>query len=179
MYKISEVAEMLSVEKVKIFEALIVHDEVLSPFVSKERHLSFISDEGVRKIERIIFNIPEPVEVEIVPIEAVQEEKDPIKEKESEIEVEMEEEAFDRKIRDCILKRESLKNEIVDLKRQVNTLDKDLRLKDEAVINYQKILSEDLIWLIKLEAKVDAFRTDFLSTLEIDQKKSSFFKFKK
>ncbi len=175
MYKISEVAEMLSVEKVKIFETLIVHDEVLSSFVTKERHLSYISDEGVRKIERIIFDLPEPIEEIEKEIEIIIPNLD-----EDCLEDESQEEnSLDKKIVECIEKRNELKNEIIDLKRQVNLIDNELRHKGDAISNYQSILKEDLIWLIKLEAKVDSYRTDQLSEIVDDQKKTSFFKFKK
>lgn len=164
MYKVSEVAEMLSVEKVKIFEALIVHGELLAPYVKKERHLSYINDIGVRKIEAIIFNKNIVFEEEEV-IEAIIEDEI------------IENDQLDKIIEKHEKRKSDLKNEIIDLKRSVNILDKELRRKDEAILNYQVILKEDLLWLIKLESKIDIAREELNS---ITNRKSTFLeKFKR
>lgn len=77
MYKVSEVAEMLSVGKIKIVEALILHDLELAPYITKERHLTYISDQGVRKLELILFSkAPEtPDETEALSEGLVEDEK--------------------------------------------------------------------------------------------------------
>ena len=162
MYKVSEVAEMLSVEKVKIFEALIVNDELLSPYVTKERHVSYISDDGVREIEKIIFDFYTPDE-EIIEVN--------INDDEDEV---IDEDRIDKIIRVCNEKKKNLKNEIIDMKRQLNLLDNELRHKDDAIRNYQEILNEDLVWLIGLEAKVDTYRTDVKSEEDEEEKKTNF-----
>lgn len=162
MYKVSEVAEMLAVEKVKIFEALIVHDELLSPFVIKERHLSYITEDGVRTLEKILFGIEAELEDNTI-VEEV------------EIEVVFEEDHLDHLdqfIRRNDEKKNLYKNEIIDLKRQINILDKEMRLKDEAISRYQEIFSDDLKWMAKFEVKSVLTKTENVNEFE---KKNSFF----
>ncbi|MBI9012973.1 MAG: hypothetical protein JEZ08_12130 [Clostridiales bacterium] len=159
MYKISEVAEMLAIEKVKIFEALIVHDEVLSPFVIKERHLSYITEDGVKNLEKLLFGIEPELEENNITVE-------------EEIDIIFEEDHLDQFIKRNEDKKNQLRNEIIDLKRQINTLDKELRMKDDAIIHYQKLFSEDIKWINQLEEK------NALTKNEVsyeDEKKSSFF----
>lgn len=159
MYKVSEVAEMLAVEKVKIFEALIVHDHVLSPYVTKERHLSYFSEEGVKELEKILFGIEEELESNL-PIEEV------------EYIVENEPDYLDDFINKNSLKKDQLRKEIIDLKREINSLDKELRLKDEAILHYQSIFEEDLNWINKIEKKIQFERQQLQ---EVEEKKSGFF----
>jgi len=159
MYKISEVAEMLAIEKVKIFEALIVHDEVLSPFVIKERHLSYITEDGIKKLEKLLFGIEPELEENIV-IE------------EDEIEVIFEEDHLDQFVKRNEDKKNQLRNEIIDLKRQINILDKELRMKDDAILHYQNIFNDDLKWINQLEEKNALIKTEL--TYE-EEKKNSFF----
>ena len=141
MFKVSEVAEMLSVEKVKIFEALILHDEALSPYVTKERHLTYVSEVGVRKLEQVLFTSG-PIEEEII----------------EEFEEEYIELSKDDQLDSYLKKQEevkdSLRNELIELKRQLNLLDRELRLKDDAILNYQAIIKDDFSWMKKLDAKV-------------------------
>lgn len=156
MYKVSEVAEMLSIEKVKIFEVMIVHAETLAPYTQKERHLSYITEEGVRLIENIIYGNEEEI------VETVEEE--------DVLEYIMEEDQLDLFIKRNEEKKSQLKNEIIDLKRQINLLDKDMRSKSEAILNYQEIIAEDLVWLVKLEEKLDTYRE-----IDLEEKKTGFF----
>lgn len=158
MYKISEVSELLAIEKVKIFEALIVHDDILSPFVIKERHLSYITEEGVKKLEKLLFGL-EPEKEENIVVE-------------EEIEVIFEEDHLDQFVKRNEDKKNQLRNEIIDLKRQINTLDNALRIKDDAIIHYQKLFSEDLKWINQLEEKNALTKTEFSYE---EEKKSSFF----
>jgi len=164
MYKISEVAEMLAVEKVKIFEALIVHDEILSPYVIKERHLSYITEDGVKTLEKILFGIEPELETNIIV-------------EETEIEVVFEEDHLDQFVRRNDEKKHIFKTEIVDLKRQINILDKEIRFKDEAIIRYQEIFSDDLNWMAKFEEKSVLTKTEEI--IEPDKKNSFFNRLKK
>jgi len=158
MYKISEVAEMLSIEKVKIFEALIVHDEVLSPFVIKERHLSYITEDGVKELERLVFGIVAETEDEYI-------------EETVSVEVNDEVDHLDEFIDKTIRKKEILKNEIIDLKRQINILDKELRMKDEAIQHYQNIFEDDINWMMSIDKKIE----EEISSLKVEEKKPGFF----
>lgn len=145
MYKVSEVAEMLSVEKVKIFEVLIVHDIKLAPYITKDKHISYINDVGVREIEKIIFNIIDELETNEI-----------LEYKENILEENIKKEDI---VSDLIKESENrigtLKKNIIDLKRELNSLDNDLRHKDDAIINYQEIIDEDIDWIIKLEKQID------------------------
>lgn len=161
MYKVSEVAEMLAIEKVKIFEALIVHDEVLSPHVVKERHLSYITEDGVKELERLIFGIEPELEEKII------------------VEVQEDDETLDNDYLDEYINRNSqkkdeLKKEIIDLKRQINLLDKELRMKDEAILHYQNIFEEDLKWILDIETKIQHERS-LLKAEPVEEKKNGFF----
>jgi len=164
MYKISEVAEMLAVEKVKIVEALIVHDEILSSYVTKERHLSYITDDGIKILEKVLFGI-EPELEENIDVE------------DDEVEVVFEEDHLDQFVKRNEDKKDALKNEVIDLKRQINLLDKEIRLKDEAIIHYQEIFNDDLKWFIKLEEKNLLEKTE--EPIELDKKNSFFNRLKK
>jgi len=160
MYKVSEIAEMLAVEKVKIFEALIVHDEILNPYVVKERHLSYLTDEGVKELEKIIFGI----EPEIEESYQVIDEEEPI---------ELENDHLDDFIKKNEEKKKDLKNQIIDLKRQINSLDKDLRMKDEAILHYQSIFEDDMKWILDIESKIQKERESI--NQDQDEKKNGFF----
>lgn len=154
MYKVSEVAEMLSIEKVKIFEAMIVHADTLAPYTIKERHLSYITEEGVQIVEQLIFGTY--VEEEVI--------------EEEEIDYIMEEDQLDLFIQRNDEKKSVLKNEIIELKRVINLIDKELRKQSDAILNYQDIINDDLVWLGKLEEKLDLLRHEVS-----EEKKSSFF----
>lgn len=146
MFKVSEVAEMLSVEKVRIFEALIVHDTLLSPYVTKQRHLSYISEVGVRKLEQLIFS--KNIEEELL--------------MEDEIEIEIQDvvpepvDQLDQFIEKSELKKSELRNEIIDLKRTLSILDKDIKNKSELVTQYQMKLSKDLKLTHNLIIKIES-----------------------
>lgn len=153
MFKVSEVAEMLSVEKIKIFEALILHDDTLAPYVTKERHLTYVSEVGVRKLEQLLFsNIPDAV-VEV------------IEEEEKEYNQLTEDDRLEQFIIKNEQKKHELRNELIDLKRQVNVLDREIRMKEEAIQNYQNILNDDNRWMSKLEAQLEILREDDLNDL--------------
>lgn len=158
MYKVSEVAEMLSIEKVKIFEALIIHDDVLSPYVIKKRHISFLTEDGVRKLEKIIYGTVEVKKEEVENVEPIE----PIT---------IEEDYLEESINKVNEKKDQLKNEIIDLKRQINNLDKELRMKDEAILHYQGIFEEDIQWILEIEKKIEEKR----QLLTPNEKKSTFF----
>ncbi|MBN2797322.1 MAG: hypothetical protein JXR88_18060 [Clostridia bacterium] len=160
MFKVSEVAEMLSVEKVKIFEALLLHADTLEPYISKERHLTYLSEVGVRKLENILFSktISEPIVIE-PETEALLEEIEP------------KDDHLDNYLKKHEQKRDDLRTEIVDLKRKLNHLDKELRQKDDAILNFQKIIQDDFGWMQKLDLKIHGL----VSLIEEDEQKNSFF----
>jgi hypothetical protein len=164
MYKVSEVAEMLSVEKVKIFEALILHDETLAPYITKERHLTYISEVGVRKLEQLLFNQSDEDEVEC------------IEEIETDYNEMVKEDHLDVFIKKNENKKLQLRNEIIDLKRHLSLLDKEIRIKDDAVMHYQEILKDDLSWIKKLEGQLEQLISN---SVEENQKVGFFNKLKK
>lgn len=170
MYKVSEVAEMLSLEKNRISEILIVYSELLAQFVTNEKKVSYISENGVREIERIIINFSETTETikEMSPDTIT----DEISDKDD----------FDKTLETLLAKKSVLKNEIIDFRRQLNILDKEIRHRDDTIINYQNILNDDQLWLMKLEAKIeDVFQTESKELVVVEEfKKTNFFdKFRK
>ena len=145
MYKVSEVAEMLSIGKIKIVEALILHDSELAPFITKERHLTYISDQGVRKLEMLLFSkhtetsIKEDLSTEDFSLENKSDSLDQLN-----IFIEKNEE-----------KKYELRNEIIDLKRKLSQLDKDIKYKAESIFQAQGILNEDIKWTESLLASMN------------------------
>lgn len=172
MFKVSEVAEMLSVEKVKIFEALILHDTLLAPYVTKERHLSYISEVGVRKLEKILFskNLDQALEIELeeeAPLETHEPQETPDK-----IDPLPQEKVVDQMdifIEKTEEKKANLRNEIIELKRKISHLDKDIKMKSDSIDQFQNILSEDLKWTHDLMIKIE------LSMKEKEHVKQNFF----
>jgi len=132
----------------------------LSPFVIKERHLSYITEDGVKNLEKLLFGIEHELEENNITVE------------EEEIDIIFEEDHLDQFVKRNEDKKNHLRNEIIDLKRQINTLDKELRMKDDAIIHYQKLFSDDIKWINQLEEKNALTKIEFSYE---EEKKSSFF----
>jgi len=146
MFKVSEVAEMLSVEKVRIFEALIVHDTIMAPYITKERHLSYVTEVGVRKLEQLLFSNNFE---EVLCLEA-----------EEEIELNNDEvdsqDHMDLFIDKNELKKAELRKDIIEVKRMLTLLDKEIKTNNESISQYQNILSEDLKWTHNLMIDIES-----------------------
>jgi len=54
MYKVSEVAELLGVSKVEVFEKLISYSDELKPYVRKQKGVTFIDESGVGLLRKLI-----------------------------------------------------------------------------------------------------------------------------
>ena len=145
MYKVSEVAEMLSIGKIKIVEALILHDIELAPFIKKERHLTYISDQGVRKLESLLFTKHPETRIEEESLtEDLLQDNDSDGLDQLNVFIEKNEE-----------KKSELRNEIIDLKRKLSQLDKDIKYMAESIFQAQGILNEDIKWTESLLASMN------------------------
>lgn len=62
MYKIGEVANMLNVEKVVIFEKLISKSKEIEPYITKEKGITYFTEFGVTVMDALIYGRPIPSE---------------------------------------------------------------------------------------------------------------------
>ncbi len=60
MRMIGEVADLLGLETVKIFEKIILNKKVMAPFIQKDRGVTYISDEGIEQLKVLFHLIGEP-----------------------------------------------------------------------------------------------------------------------
>lgn len=144
MYKISEVANMLNVEKVVIFEKLISKSKELEPYITKEKGITYFTDFGVEVINALIDGRPIPSQpVDIV--EDVNQETESVYEEEF---------ISDDDIRSINEERARIKKEIMNHRNKLMDLDGQHKQLDEALRHYQNMLKEDLAWIRIAEGKV-------------------------
>lgn len=145
MYKIGEVANMLNVEKVVIFEKLISKSKEIEPYITKEKGITYFSEFGVKVIDALIYGRPIPVEEkEEVPTQELHEEKDVIDE----------DFISDEDIVSINEERKRIKKEIMNSRNKLIELDGLHKQLDEAIRHYQISIKEDLDWIKVAESKV-------------------------
>jgi len=134
MYKVSEAADLIGVEKVEIFEKMITHKALLDPNISKQDGVTYFDERGLEILKTLFHTSLEQN------LDSDSEEMDPVKEaKPNKIKTRQDKE-YD------ILKR---KLEI--LTDELTNLDQELEVKDELVTKYQFKLLEDLDMISKLQ----------------------------
>jgi len=151
MYKIGEVANMLNVEKVVIFEKLISRSKDIEPYVIKEKGITYFTDFGIEVMGALISGLAIPSEPEIGQDEV--EVEDDI----SSENVRDEEYVSDEDIQSINDERARLKREIMNCRNKLIELDGQHKQMDEALKHYQMLIKEDLDWIRIAEGKV-AFR---------------------
>ncbi|MBN2899618.1 MAG: hypothetical protein JXO44_12660 [Clostridia bacterium] len=146
MYKIGEVASMLNVEKVVIFEKLISKAKDIEPHIRKEKGVTYFTEFGVQVMNALVYNLPLPVEIQIESVE---------QETSSENGPDLSEELIsDEDIVRINEERLRIKNEIMSCRNKLIELDGQHKQLDEAMRHYQQQIKEDLDWLRIAEGKL-------------------------
>ncbi|OQY10651.1 MAG: hypothetical protein B6I28_00560 [Fusobacteriia bacterium 4572_132] len=197
MYKLSEVASMLKTEKINIIEILIEHKLELDDYIQKRSGVTLITGEGITiinsilngddfkitgsKEEEVKDSLVESKELKVTFSENTIDEKFNVLEnnvqlKDDEIEYK---ESNSEKLEDYVVKMAEL-NELFlkmnSLKSEILSLDSEITRKNEAIINYRKILIEDIRWISMLEDKLN-YKIEEFERKEEEAKKSIVKKF--
>lgn len=136
MYKISEVAEILGINKVQIVEKMISQKGLLDPHISKKSGVTYFDKRGLEILESLING-------KSATVEKVEEKKESI---------DLVQKSHNKRPVDKYdIERDHLKKEIAILKNQLLSLDSELRHKDEAIENYQRRILKDVELIKKLE----------------------------
>ncbi len=131
MHKISEVAELLLVEKTEIFAKLISHKSLLEPNIKKIDGVTYFDQRGV-EILKTLLNKP-----------ASMEEQPPVPE-EAEAEVLSEEPVRKQPLTRYEKERKVYMDQIEILKAELLRLDEELAVKDALIEDYQDKLDKTL-----------------------------------
>lgn len=131
MYKVSEVADIIGVEKVEIFEKMISHKSILDPSIFKRDGITYFDERGL-EILKTLFHTNTAVDLKI--------EQEILKESKSNNPKNKKDKEYD-----------ILKNKIQILTNELSNLDEELELKDEILLKHQFKLLEDLDTLSKLQ----------------------------
>ncbi len=134
MYKVSEAADIIGVEKVDIFEKMITHKALLDPNITKQDGVTYFDDRGL-EILKTLFHTT----LEIG----------------SDLQRETEESPKELKVNKPKTRQdkeyEILKKKIDILTNELNNLDRELNVKDELIGKYQFKMLEDLDSISKLQ----------------------------
>ncbi|GAU75778.1 hypothetical protein [Fusibacter sp. 3D3] len=134
MYKVSEAADIIGVEKVEIFEKMITHKALLDPNISKQDGVTYFDERGL-EILKTLFHTSLDLNQS-----STSDDMDHIKDvKQNKIKSRQDKE-YD------ILRR---KLEIIT--DELTNLDQELEIKDELMAKYQFKLLEDLDVISKLQ----------------------------
>lgn len=129
MYRVSELADLIGVEKTEIFEKMITHKSLLDPNISKVDGVTYFDERGY-EILRTLFSKKQE---ELNPIERL--DSKPLKSVSK----------FDKEKDILYDKIEILKNELINL-------DSELELKDDMILKFQIKLNEDFEALNRLQS---------------------------
>ncbi|MCD4714560.1 MAG: hypothetical protein K8R73_14850 [Clostridiales bacterium] len=129
MYKVSEVAEVIGVEKTEIFEKMITHKTLMDPNIHKKDGVTYFDERGLEILKTLFSKdiSSSPGEFDNFKLE---QQNDSIKKNRPLSKFER-----DRKI--LIDKMDILRNELMNL-------DMELKLKDEMILKYQVKVNEDI-----------------------------------
>ncbi len=129
MYKVSEVAEVIGVEKTEIFEKMITHKTLMDPNIHKKDGVTYFDERGLEILKTLFSKdiSSSPSDFDNFKFE---QQNDSIKKNRPLSKFER-----DRKI--LIDKMDILKNELMNL-------DMELKLKDEMILKYQVKVNEDI-----------------------------------
>ena len=134
MYKVSEAADLIGVEKVEIFEKMITHKALLDPNISKQDGVTYFDERGLEILKTLFHTSLEQNQ------DLDSEEMDSVKEgKPNKIKTRQDKEY------------DILKRKLKILTDELTNLDQELEVKDELVTKYQFKLLEDLDMISKLQ----------------------------
>lgn len=131
MYKVSEIADLIGIEKTEVFEKLITHKSLLDPNIVKVDGVTYFDERGY-EILRTLFSKSRD--------ENNNSEKYDVKPTKSLSK-------FDRE-------REILYDKIEILRNEIANLDSELELKDEMILKFHFKMNEDLESIIKLQNQI-------------------------
>ncbi len=123
MYKIKEIADMLSVNQIKVVEAMVLYKDILEPYIIKEKRITFITEQGLKEFKKIIY-------------------KDSIDYLEADYEIDDEDDLIFKNI---WKKKELLKDEIEKVKKHISELDAIIINKSREIKNYHQSFADDKI----------------------------------
>jgi hypothetical protein len=129
LYKVSEVAEVIGVEKTEIFEKMITHKTLMDPNIHKKDGVTYFDERGLEILKTLFSKdiSSSPGEFDNFKLE---QQNDSIKKNRPLSKFER-----DRKI--LMDKMDILRNELMNL-------DMELKLKDEMILKYQVKVNEDI-----------------------------------
>jgi hypothetical protein len=136
LFKISEISEMLGVEKTEIFEKMITHKELLDNNIKKVDGVTYFDERGVEILRMLLLKQETPNDVAEVQEELLTEEAKPKRSRMTS--------KFDRERNILYDKMEILKNELFNL-------DTQLEMKDEMILKYQTRILQDMDHINKLQ----------------------------
>lgn len=147
MYKIGEVANMLNVEKVIIFEKLISKAKEIEPYITKEKGITYFSDFGVEVMNALIYGGPMPKEK----VEEVLEESVAVSEQ---VDTEESDYISNDDIKSINDERARIKKEIMTCRNKLIELDGQHKQMDEIIQHYHHMLKEDMDYIKVVENKL-------------------------
>ena len=131
MYRVSDVAELIGVEKTEVFEKMITHKSLLDPNISKIDGVTYFDERGY-EILRTLFS----------------------KKKEEPVTSDKTEGRPAKTISKFEKERDILYDKIDILKNELFNLDSELELKDDMILKYQLKLAEDVESINKLQYSI-------------------------
>lgn len=144
MYKISEVAELLAVEKTDIFAKLISHKSLLDPNIKKVDGVTYFDQRGVEILKTLLSKTNVTVDDSYVDSEPEDEDVH-LSQTETSKPYIMSKFEKDRKI---------LLDQIDILHKEMQKLDDEIALKDNLILGYQIKLDEDFEILGKFQQQM-------------------------
>lgn len=144
MYKISEVAELLAVEKTDIFAKLISHKSLLDPNIKKVDGVTYFDQRGVEILKTLLSKTNVTVDDSYVDSEPEDEDVH-LNQTETSKPYTMSKFEKDRRI---------LLDQIDILHKEMQKLDDEIALKDNLILGYQIKLDEDFEILGKFQQQM-------------------------
>lgn len=135
MYKVSEVADLLSVEKTDIFEKMISHKALLEPNIKKIDGVTYFDQRGLEILKTLL--LKNDISLEVV------EDKSKMVEKTFDL-GETSENMKSSTPSKFEKNRKSFLEQIEILKSELLKLDEEIALKDDLILGYQQKIFEDL-----------------------------------
>ena len=131
MYRVSEIADLIGIEKTEVFEKLITHKSLLDPNIVKVDGVTYFDERGY-EILRTLFS---------------KSRDDNSGNEKNEVKPTKSLSKFDRE-------REILYDKIEILRNEIANLDSELELKDEMILKFHFKMNEDLESINKLQNQI-------------------------
>ena len=127
MCKVSDVAELIGVEKTEIFEKMITHKALLDLNISKIDGVTYFDERGFEILKTLFSKNEDIIQVEKIEVKPI------------------------KSISKFEKERDILYDKVEILKNELYNLDSELELKDEMIQKFQEKLLEDVELLNKLQ----------------------------